>query len=156
MSAWSVFFVSWLANFIFGNNGNLVHMIWWRFSQGAVLIPIGNLIFEWYTETSYSFAVPVNNSWCGNDTCTTISATVTPDNLNLMYKNVGPANNTASSLSWYWQYVTNVSDVNGNSTFWWVMISSGLEIAMMGLSYRPFSNKYNRLRDLYLFCGTPD
>jgi hypothetical protein len=38
----------WLANLIIGNNGGLLHMIWWRFTQGAVIFPIlGMYILYW-------------------------------------------------------------------------------------------------------------
>ena len=88
----------WLANLILGNNGKLLHMIWWRFTQGAAIFPIIGMYIIYWVEGSYGFAVPVNNSWCGNDTCsggTSALWTATgnlgvADHNYLMFKNMHP------------------------------------------------------------------
>jgi hypothetical protein len=123
----------WLANLILGNNGKLLHMIWWRFTQGAAIFPIAGMAILYWVESSYGFAVPVANSWCGNDTCsntnwnTAMTAQVTgkagwatggnlgvPDHLYLMYKNLHPLYTADLNNPWLYAFSNYAADTHGN------------------------------------------
>lgn len=147
----------WLANLVLGNNGNLVHMIWWRFTQGAAIFPlVGGYIVYW-VESSYGVASQVMNSWCGNDSCSGGSAAVwkaatastwgnagVPDNKYLLYKNMHPVGTdnlyavfTTGTVPYY------LADSHGNQVFWYVGFSQLVNLVIMLASFHPFKNKYN-------------
>jgi hypothetical protein len=43
----------WIANIAAGNNGNAVHMAFWRFSQATALIAVLQLVFTYLANSSY-------------------------------------------------------------------------------------------------------
>ena len=53
MISYSVGLIFWFLNGLFGNNGGLMHLIWVRFSETAVIQPIFTLIWAYYADQSY-------------------------------------------------------------------------------------------------------
>jgi hypothetical protein len=53
MISYSVGLIFWLLNGLFGNNGGLMHLIWVRFSETAVIMPIFTLIWAYLADKSY-------------------------------------------------------------------------------------------------------
>jgi len=43
----------WILNTVIGNNGGMLHMIWWRASQASALLALLELVFEFMAITSY-------------------------------------------------------------------------------------------------------
>lgn len=125
-------------------------MIWWRFTQGAAIFPIVGMYIIYWVEGSYGFAVPVNNSWCGNDTCsggTSALWTATgnlgvADHNYLMFKNMHPQGTNSTSQGWLAAYSYYAADVNGNSLFWYVGFSQLVNLIITVVSFFPFKHKY--------------
>ena len=46
-------FLVWLLNTILGNNGGMMHMIFFRIFQASALLALLNLVFEIMAMTSY-------------------------------------------------------------------------------------------------------
>ncbi len=67
----------WILNTVIGNNGGMLHMIFWRTAQASALLALLELVFELMAMTSYGTKVNVWNSWLSMDvtnaTWTTVS-----------------------------------------------------------------------------------
>ena len=57
----------WGVNIIFGNNGGVLHMIYWRMTQAIAILPPLILILVIIASLSYGKRSDVYNSWYGGD-----------------------------------------------------------------------------------------
>ena len=65
----------WLLNTIIGNNGGMLHMIFWRTSQASALLALLVVAFEVIAMMSYGAKTAVLNSWFGYPSATYAAAT---------------------------------------------------------------------------------
>jgi len=157
----------WILNTIIGNNGGMLHMIFWRASQASALLALLELVFEFMAMTSYGTQSNVTNSWFGLPSATmaaptaTVAGVYTPGTLTpttwtpatsdfkyLMWKTPAAIVPLSTDYSIYGQLFNLAYDANANTSTYLSLISTVLKVAVIVLSFGPFGAWYKHQADL--------
>ena len=151
----------WILNTVIGNNGGMLHMIFWRFSQASALLVLLELAFEVMAMTSYGTRVQAFNSWfgwgvtpaviasVGTNGGTSVGAVVTTgwvptgsDFKYLMWKDTAAVTQVATDFALTTVLSVNGYDANASTATYVSLLSSVLEIAVIVLAWGPFGAWY--------------
>jgi hypothetical protein len=149
----------WILNTIIGNNGGMLHMIFWRASQATALLALLELVFEIMAMISYGTKSNVSNSWFGYSalaytaatagagtivpgTLTTGWTNATSDFKYLMWKDIAAVVPNATDYTLIGQFMNLAKDANANTSTYLSLISSVLKVAVIVLSWGPFGAWY--------------
>jgi hypothetical protein len=155
----------WILNTIIGNNGGMLHMIFWRASQATALLALLELVFEVMAMTSYGTQSNVYNSWFGYaaaintpatagagavavGTLTTSWTNATSDFKYLMWKTPAAVVPNATDFTMFGQLNNLGFDANANTSTYLSLITSVLKVAVIVLSWGPFGAWYQAQADL--------
>ena len=148
----------WIANIAAGNNGNGVHMAFWRFSQATALIAVLQLVFTFLANSSYGTYYQVYTALSAGMTVTYTApvstaaatfvsagtATATTTGAYILYKGTA-LTTSATDYTFGGMSVVNTFDSNANTSLYLNLASGVLDLALIGLSWMPFSAHYTYL-----------
>lgn len=116
-------------------------MIWLRVSELSLILPFVSMFLDWDADQSYATREEVMKSWCGTLDCASIVKADANRN-NLLWRNVLFIAVPADDYTFKSNLLKNGYDTNANRAYWWLMISSWLQVVLWSFSLMPNINKY--------------